>query len=341
MIQLLYIVSGIRYGKVKKMNNQNTTEWLLLIHQIPPKPDYFRVKIWRRLQKVGAVAIKQSVYVLPVNDQSYEDLHWIVKEITEGGGTASLSKTVFLEGLSNAQVESLFQAARDADYEKIVEDGRFFLNDSAESLDDLDAFLLKKKRELSRLRNRYREIAAIDFFNAPGREAADRILAECDALLHETKSALPVGVPGTPKKMRGRTWVTRKGIYVDRIACGWLIRRFIDPEGRLKFVADEGYQPRPDEVRFDMFEGEFTHIGENCTFEVLVESFGLGSVPITAIAEIVHDIDLKDKKFGRPEVGGIQAVFSGIAATCSNDQARLDQGSMILDQVYASYGGVI
>ncbi len=104
MIQLLYIVSGIRYGKVKKMNNQNTTEWLLLIHQIPPKPDYFRVKIWRRLQKVGAVAIKQSVYVLPVNEQSYEDLHWIVKEITEGRGTASLSKTVFLEGLSCAQV---------------------------------------------------------------------------------------------------------------------------------------------------------------------------------------------------------------------------------------------
>ncbi len=326
---------------MRKMNNKNTTKWLLLIHQIPPKPDYFRVKIWRRLQKVGAVAIKQSVYVLPVNKQSYEDLHWIVKEITEGGGTASLSKTVFLEGLSNTQIEALFQAARDADYEKIVVDGRFFLNDSTEASSDLDAFILRKKRELSRLRNRYREVAGIDFFDAPGREAADRILAECDALLYETKSTFSAGVPGKPKKMRGRTWVTRKGIYVDRIACGWLIRRFIDPKGRLKFVADEGYKPCADEVRFDMFEGEFTHIGENCTFEVLVESFGLGSVPITAIAEIVHDIDLKDKKFGRPEVGGIQAVFSGIAATCSNDQARLDQGSMILDQVYASYGGVI
>ncbi len=323
------------------MREENTTEWLLLIHQIPPKPDYFRVKIWRRLQKVGAVAIKQSVYVLPVNEQSYEDLHWIVKEITEGGGAASLSKTVFLEGLSDTRVQSLFQAARDADYEKIVEDGRSFLNASAEASDDSDTFILKKKKELSRIRNRLGEIAAIDFFHAPGREAADRILAECNALLHEPKLAVPDEALEKVKNMPGRTWVTRKGIYVDRIACGWLIRRFIDPEGRLKFVADERYRPCADEVRFDMFEGEFTHIGENCTFEVLVDIFGLGSLPITAIAEIVHDIDLKDKKFGRPEVHGIQAVFSGIAATYSDDQARLEKGSMILDELYASYRGVI
>ncbi len=323
------------------MENINTTEWLLLIHQIPPKPDYFRVKIWRRLQKVGAVAIKQSVYVLPVNDQSYEDLHWIVKEIAGGGGTASLSKAVFLEGLSNTRVESLFQAARDADYEKIVEDGRAFLNDSVESSGDSHSFILRKKRELSRIRSRFREIAAIDFFTAPGREAAEKILIECNALFHEPKVALYGTAQEHVNNMRGRTWVTRKGIYVDRIACVWLIRRFIDPEGQLKFVADERYKPHTDEVRFDMFEGEFTHIGENCTFEVLVDTFGLGSLPISAIAEIVHDIDLKDKKFGRPEVHGIQAVFSGIAATYSDDQARLERGSMILDELYASYGGVL
>lgn len=324
------------------MENKNTTEWLLLIHQIPPKPDYFRVKIWRRLQKIGAVAIKQSVYVLPVNDQSYEDLHWIVKEITEGGGTASLSKTVFLEGLSCIRVESLFQAARDADYEKIVEDGRSFLNDSVESSGDSDTFILRKKRELSRIRSRFREIKAIDFFNASGREAAERILAECNSVLHEPKMALPGGQTlGKIQNMCGRTWVSRKGIYVDRIACAWLIRRFIDPEARLKFVADERYRPLADEIRFDMFEGEYTHIGENCTFEVLVDTFCLGSLPITTIAEIVHDIDLKDKKFGRPEVHGIQAVFSGIAATYSDDQARLERGSTILDELYASYGGVL
>ena len=322
------------------MSDQNKTEWLLLIHQIPPKPDYFRVKIWRRLQKIGAVAIKQSVYVLPNNGQAYEDLHWIVKEITEGGGTASLSKTVFLEGLSNTQVESLFRAARDDEYEKIVKDTQSFIKDSAEALNSSGSIALKKKRELSRIKNRFTEIVAIDFFDAPGRTAAELILTECDTLLRETK------VDSTPwtqelKNMNGRTWVTRKGIYVDRIACAWLIRRFIDPKGQLKVVADERYRPRPDELRFDMFEGEFSHIGDKCSFEVLVDAFGLESQQIDIIAEIVHDIDLKDKKYSRPEMNGIQAVFSGMAATYSDDQDRLERGSMILDELYASFGGII
>lgn len=322
------------------MSDQNKTEWLLLIHQIPPKPDYFRVKIWRRLQKIGAVAIKQSVYVLPNNGQAYEDLHWIVKEITEGGGTASLSKAVFFEGLSNTQIESLFQVARDQEYEKIVKDTQSFIKDSAESSESSGSLALKKKKELSRIQSRFTEIVAIDFFNAPGREAADRILTECDALLRETKDNFPPRAQEL-KNICGRTWVTRKGIYVDRIACAWLIHRFIDPEGRFKFVADERYLPRPDELRFDMFEGEFTHKGDNCTFEVLVNTFDLVSQPITAIAEIVHDIDLKDKKYSRPEVNGIQAVFSGMATTCSSDQDRLERGSMILDELYASFGGTI
>ncbi len=322
------------------MSDENQTKWLLLIHQIPPKPDYFRVKIWRRLQKIGAVAIKQSVYVLPNNGQAYEDLHWIVKEITEGGGTASLSKAVFLEGITDAQIESLFQVARDDEYEKIVKDTQSFLKESTEALEGSSSLVLKKKRELSRIQGRFAEIVAIDFFNAPGRETADRILTECDALLRETKENTSPAAQEL-KNMCGRTWVTRKGIYVDRIACAWLIHRFIDPEGRLKFVADERYRPRPDELRFDMFEGEFTHIGDNCTFEVLVNTFGLASQPITAIAEIVHDIDLKDKKYRRPEVNGIQAVFSGMATTCSDDQDRLERGSMILDELYASFGGTV
>jgi len=321
-------------------DKQNNTEWLLLIHQIPPKPDYFRVKIWRRLQKIGAVAIKQSVYVLPNNGQSYEDLHWIVKEITEGGGTASLCKTIFLEGISNNQIESLFQVVRDAEYEKIIEDTQPLIKElSGISSEKHGSLILKKKKELSRIQNRFAEIVAIDYFNAPCRAEADRILTECDALLRKSKDDVSPGVHNVEKKS-GQTWVTRKGIYVDRIACAWLILRFIDSDGRLKFVEDERYRPQPDEVRFDMFEGEYTHIGDNCSFEVLVSSFALGSQPIMAIAEIIHDIDLKDKKYGRPEVEGLQAVFSGIARTCSDDRERVKRGSMMLDELYASFGGI-
>lgn len=320
------------------MVEQKNTEWLLLIHQIPPKPNYFRVKIWRRLQKVGAVAIKQSVYVLPDNGLAYEDLHWIVKEISEGGGTASLSRTVFLEGLSNEQIESLFQVARNDEYAKIVKDTQSFVKDSTESLENSGSLVLKKKRELSRIQNRFNEIAAIDFFDASGRVAAENILMGCDALLRETKDNVTFATTDLAK-MRGQTWVTRTGIYVDRIASAWLIRRFIDPEGKLKFVGDERYKPGPDELRFDMFEGEFSHVGDSCTFEVLVDTFDLVSKPMTAIAEIVHDIDLKDKKYSRPEMKGIQTVFAGMAAICSDDEARLERGFMILDELFASFRG--
>ncbi len=321
------------------MSDQKTTEWLLLIHQIPPKPNYFRVKIWRRLQKIGAVAIKQSVYVLPDTGQAYEDLHWIVKEIIEGGGTASLSRTVFLEGISSVQIESLFQAARNDEYGKIVQDTQSFIEDLTGSVADSGSMVLKKKRELSRIQNRFNEIAAIDFFDAPGRVAAENILMECDALLRETKDNMTPAIKDFAK-MRNRTWVTRTGVYVDRIASAWLIRRFIDPGGRLKFVEDERYKPGPDELRFDMFEGEFSHVGDNCTFEVLVETFDLASQAITAIAEIVHNIDLKDKKYNRAETIGIQAIFSGMAATCGGDEERMERGFMILDELYASFGAL-
>src|SRR5207253_1120682 len=102
---------------------------------------------------------------------------------------------------------------------------------------------------------------------------------------------------------RGATWVTRTGVHVDRIASAWLIRRFIDPRAKLKFVAvsGTGYQPKKGEQRFDMYAAEHTHVGELCTFEVLLERFGVGDVGLQIIAEIVHDIDLKDSKFGREE----------------------------------------
>jgi len=105
-------------------NKKNEEHWLMLIHQLPPKPDYFRVKIWRRLQRLGAVAIKNSVYVLPKNDQTQEDFQWVLREIVEGRGEASLCEARFVDGLSDDQVEALFREARSKDYGEIVEEAR-------------------------------------------------------------------------------------------------------------------------------------------------------------------------------------------------------------------------
>src|SRR5262245_58333427 len=106
------------------MQNADNGRWLLLIHQIPPKPNYLRVKIWRRLQRLGAVAIKNSVYALPNSDQAREDFQWVLREVVEGGGDGTLCEARLIDGITDEQVEALFQTARSTDYRQIGDDIR-------------------------------------------------------------------------------------------------------------------------------------------------------------------------------------------------------------------------
>ena len=310
--------------------------WLLLIHQIPPKPDYFRVKIWRRLQRLGAVAIKNSVYVLPKNEQTQEDFQWVLREIVEGRGEASLCEARFVEGLSDDQVEALFQVARGAEYDQIAEEARRL----AESpLPDEQREATRRTQleiDLSRLKRRLAEVVAIDFFGAPGREAAEGLVSGVEVRMTGKNSMLG---PDSARTFRredflGKTWVTRKGIYVDRMASAWLIRRFIDPDARFKFVPPKDYKPLPGELRFDMFEAEFTHEGDRCTLEVLIERTGIHDPGLSPIAEIVHDIDLKDSKFGRQDTTGIERLIAGIAMAHKDDENRLARGAAVFDDLY-------
>ena len=316
------------------MADPSNTKWLLLIHQLPPKPDYFRVKIWRRLRKVGAVAIKQSVYVLPESETTREDLSWIVKEIDEGGGTASLCRAVFIEGLSDKQIKALFQAARDEDYRGIIQESQpLHVALKAGELAREDVF--KTRAKLSRLQHRFEEVGEIDFFQAPGRKTAREALRTNESMLKRILGSplvSPANIQG-----QGHTWVTRMGVYIDRIACVWLIRRFIDRDARFKFVTADGYRPRSGEYRFDMFEAEFSHEGDKCTFEVLASRFSLMSPAVSAVGEIIHDIDLKDKKFDRPEASGVQALFSGLVTAHAGDDARIERGTSILDELYVYF----
>lgn len=313
--------------------------WLLLIHQIPPKPNYFRVKIWRRLQRLGAVAVKNSVYVLPKTDQAQEDFQWILREIVEGGGEATLCEARFIEGLSNEQIEELFQAARSADYHQITEEARRIVKSLPANLRAEDDRRGQAEIDVNRLKRRLAEVVAIDFFGAPGRGAAEGLISGLEARVHPIGPGMPSATPAKarPEGFRGYTWVTRKGIHVDRMASAWLIRRFIDLEARFKFVPAKGYKPETGEVRFDMFEAEFTHEGELCTFEVLIDRLGLADPGLRPIAEIVHDIDLKDSKFGRQETAGIDRLITGIAMAHKDDEARLTRGSAVFDDLYESF----
>jgi len=309
---------------------------VLLIHQLPPKPDYFRVKIWRRLQRLGAVAIKNSVYVLPRSDQSQEDFQWIVREVTEGGGEASVCAARFVDGLSDAQIEALFHAARAADYAQIAEAARTIAAELPAEQTSSNDQATASHAQVTRLRKRFAEVAALDFFDAPGREATAGLLQALEARVQSADTPTE-RVLIDPTELRGRTWVTRRGIHVDRMASGWLIKRFIDSAARFKYVATREYRPGADELRFDMFEGDFTHEGDHCTFEVLLTRCGITDPALRPIAEIVHDIDLKDGKFGRAETTGIDKLIAGIAMAHKEDEDRLERARAVFDDLYEYY----
>lgn len=306
--------------------------WLLLFHQIPPKPSYFRVKIWRRLQRLGAVAVKNAVYALPKSEQAQEDLQWVLREITEGGGDATLCEVRLVDGLTDPEVEALFQRARDADYAQLAEDARTLGDSLPPRRKPNEQERAQVGAELTRLERRLRDIEAIDFCGAPGREATAGLLRALAARVG-TDSADPAP-SARVGDVRGRTWVTRKGIHVDRIASAWLIRRFIDPDATFKFVPARGYRPAAKEIRYDMFEAEFTHEGDRCTFEVLVQRFGLKDPGLGPIAEIVHDIDLKDAKFDRPDAEGVARIIAGLALAHREDEARLQHGAQLFEHLH-------
>jgi hypothetical protein len=308
--------------------------WMLLIHQLPAKPAYLRVKIWRRLQALGAVAVKNAVHALPSAEASQEDFEWLLKEIVDAGGEAVICDAQFIDGLTDADIRELFTAARDADYAEIAEEARALsVRLSRTPITESRADL---KAQFARLKNRYLQNAGIDFFDANGRQSADGLIRALEQVFADGEE--PRTTEDAPNRnLIGCVWVTRIGVHVDRIGCAWLVRRFIDKQARFKFVPPKGYVPGPNELRFDMFDAEFTHEGDRCSFEVLMSRAGLDDPALNAIAEIVHDIDLKDDKYGREEAAGIKTLINGICADTRDDDERLVRGAAIFDDLYAVF----
>ncbi|MGH7561444.1 MAG: chromate resistance protein ChrB domain-containing protein [Gemmatimonadales bacterium] len=232
------------------------------MHRLPPEPAYLRVKVRRRLARIGARLVKNSVYVLPGSDEALEDFQWLAGEIAADGGEALVCEASFVAGITDAELRALFVPRTEAR-------------------------------------------------GGPG-EGAEEI------------------EPGS-------TWVTREGVFVDRIASAWLIRRFIDPKARFKFAPSRGYQPEPGELRFDMYEAEYTHEGGRCTFETLLRRFRLKDRALRTIGEIVHDIDCKDDRFGRPEAAGVATILRGVTRACPDDAGRLARGGAVFDDLYSRF----
>lgn len=308
--------------------------WLLLTHQLPPEPAYLRVKVRRQLERIGAVALKNSVYVLPPGDETREDFEWLAREIERAGGETTLCSATFLDAGTDGRIVAALREARARDYAAIAEDARALHSEIRG--DPMRHHAPAAQAKTQKLRSWMDAVRAIDWFDADGRAEADEAIAEAERALGESvPGARAARTPRTPPK--GRTWVTRTGPKVDRMSSAWLIRRFIDPRARFKCVPARGYRPARGELRFDMFDGEFTHEDDRCTFETLLATFGLDDPALRSVADIVHDIDLKDSKFGRPETAGIASLVDGIARSAKDDDERLRRGAELFDGLYEHF----
>ncbi|HEY7471292.1 MAG TPA: chromate resistance protein ChrB domain-containing protein [Gemmatimonadota bacterium] len=284
------------------------------------------MRVRRRLTSLGAVPVKNSVYALPATDAAREDFEWLLREIVADGGEATLCEAVFIDGQTDARLRAAFDLERSAVYTEIREAAERARGDSGAGA------------ALRELAARLEAAKARDHFGAPGRADAEHALSILELELssdHEEDEMRPEGPP--IDRVAGATWVTRRGARVDRISSAWLIRRFIDPAAEIRFVEPTGYRPAAGELRFDMFEGEYTHEGDRCTFETLVLRFGLADPALAAIAEIVHDLDLKEDRFGRAETAGVASMIHGIAAATEDDGHRIRQGAELFDALYAHF----
>ena len=308
--------------------------WLLLIHQIPKDPAYLRVKVGRRLAGVGAVALKNSVYVLPNRDTCREDFSWLRREIVDGGGEAGIFEANTLEGYTHKDLERTFHQVRASDYEAIAERiAALEANVSSKSPPARQAAFA----DIARLEDQLGEIERIDFFPKQEGRALRARLAQLRAKLDQRRPAPPPHrAVLSPADYQGRTWVTRAGVKVDRVACAWLIRRHIDSKAKFRFVDASDFARKGRELRFDMPEGEFTHEGDLCSFEVLCARFALVSPGLRRIGEVVHDLDIKDGRYGRPETEGVRVLIQGLVAQHASDLARIEAASTLFDALMVS-----
>jgi hypothetical protein len=323
--------------------------WLVLVHHLPPRPTRLRVRVWRQLQKLGAVAVKNSVYVLPWSDKTVEDFTWLQQEIAAGGGEAVLFRANAVAGATDNEIITAFRRDRDTAYARLAADALAVARRMAGGrgprrleTGELEAI----ETEVEAMQTALNNIDEIDFFKAPGRARAATALGRIREILrgaHGRKT--DQGRRGHAESAsldragyQGRLWVTRPRPHIDRCASAWLIRRFIDRRPRFGFVA-EGGKLRGG-IAFDMFGAAFGHQGEDCTFETMMKQFGLGHDPaLRAISEIVHDIDLKDSKFGRSESAGVKAVLRGLAEGVRDDHRLLRESEAVFDGLYATLAG--
>jgi hypothetical protein len=320
--------------------------WILFFYTVPSKPVSNRMRVWRKLIKAGAVQLKGAVYILPFNDEHYELLQWLVSEIAEMKGEGAFTRIKHIDTIEDAEVITLFDQQRARDYrmrEKTLDDierklGSIRQGGKAQNVKGLTAQFVKLLRE-------FEEVKRIDFFSSKAGAALNKRIKSAAAMLKKLSEA--EATKGRPSMISSKAvdayqekiWVTRKKPFIDRMASAWLIRRFIDKSSSFDFIDEKDMDTvNRNSIIFDMRGGEFTHIGGLCTFEVLIKAFSFKDKNLKKIAEIVHDLDLKDGKYGSVEAKGLEDILIGIRKTAKDDRDALEKGIQVFEMLYVSRG---
>jgi hypothetical protein len=299
--------------------------WLLLLYTLPAKKSAGRVSLWRKLKKMGACLLKTSAYVLPDDPAHFERFQWLAQQVRDEGGEATLARVTHLEGLSNDDLARLFNEARAGDYKGVAEELSQLLSANRKKVAPEFADLVAK------LRRQFQEIRAIDYFACPVAHDIELLFARADAL-SQPKAKSPAVLEA--RKFQGRKWLTRPSPEIDRVGSAWLIRTFIDPRAEFVFARDSREQP--DAVPYDMTDVEFTHHGDDCTFETLLKRFAIPDATAKRIGQMIHDADLEDGKYQRPECAGLDLVFKGWALLGLGDAEILVKGFACFDALHAA-----
>ena len=297
------------------------TSWLLLLYSLPAHRNTQRVAVWRRFRKIGALQLTTSTYLLPDQPAHYEHFQWLTKFIRDSGGEATLVRVREIEGMPKEKLVGLFNEARDREYGAIRKSLRNLERDRKARADPSE--------QLNRLIRQFRDLRSIDFFNSSRGQEIEMQLQKLERT-GAAKGALPKIHPGD---YRERTWLTRPRPQIDRTGSAWLIHKFIDPKARFAFAHKVSAHRKA--VSFDMLEAEFSHVGEECTFETLTKRFAIRDKAVRKIAEMVHDADLEDDKFQRPEGIGIDRVLKGWGKEGLADEEILRRGFECFDALYA------
>jgi hypothetical protein len=318
-------------------------KWLLFFYTVPAKPGNLRMKVWRRLIKMGATSLKGSVYILPLSEDHLEALHWLSGEVSSLGGEATFAKVERIETMGDEEIVSLFQAQRENDYFPIATtlEALEVQLSSLEQQQDPKG-LERLKGTFQKLLKDYRAVQGIDFFHCPQgadlRERLEQFGERFMQLTVQPQAARPKPAgPRSKEDYQGKVWITRQNPFVDRMASAWLIRRFIDPQARFEFQEKDQIPAEvPNTVSFDLPAGDFSHEQDRCTFEVLLEAFGLRGQVLRKMAEVVHDLDLKDGKFANPQASGVETILLGLRKTAKDDREALEEGIKTFERLHAA-----